>query len=462
MIGATEQVKLHNGIKITVPAGNNLITNYVLKEQGDWFEHEIHFVREFIKPDMHVLDIGANYGLYATAIANNLTDGGHLWCFEPTPSTTTALRETFAANGFSDRVTLIEAGLSDNNGQASFYVSENSELNSLYETSCTSGEKITIDLVTLDDSYEKYRWPKLDFIKLDAEGEELNILKKGKKTLSECSPLIMFEFQTIGSAYNVKLIHAFKTIGYSCYSLVSELNILVPFEPSQSNADAYLLNLFCCKDDTAAKLRGQGILVDDATKNKSYNGSAYSQLSKLRYFKEFNLHGWQEVDDQYKNLLEAYNHYRDAALSKKERYENLLYAFDIVKQNLNEGVSNILVLSTYMRVAFDIGQQALGMQIGNYIVSKYLWKATPFRIDGGFVPASDKFESVSVKGGSPHEWLLSSVIDALIRKSSHSSFYNGESVLPFIETLSKLNFLQDDITKRKDMIEARNFNPKQI
>lgn len=457
----TEQVIIENDTKISVPANKNLLTNYVLKEQGDWFEYEIQFVREFIKPDMHALDIGANFGLYTTAIAKNLSDKGHLWCFEPTPSTASALRETLTANEIEERVTLIQAGLSDNNGQASFYISENSELNSLHKTDCTSGDKVTIDLVTLDGMYEKYDWPKLDFIKLDAEGEELSILKKATKTLSECSPLIMFEFQTIGCAYNFELVNAFKDIGYSPYYLIPGLNILLPFSQSQSNVDAYVLNLFCCKEDTADSLRKQGILIEEAIERKSGKDCGYSQLSKLGYFKELDLQSKQGVDESYKNLLEAYNHYRDETLSKKERYENLLYAFHIVKQNLSTGVSNIAVLSTYCRVAFDIGQRALGMQIGNYLVDKYLHKATPFKIDHPFVPASPKFEIISVSGGSPHQWLLSSVIDGLIRKSSHSSFYNGESLLPFIEALGKLDYLPRDIAKRKAMIEARKVRSAQ-
>lgn len=120
------------------------MSNFVLREQGDWFEDEIHFVRKFIKPDMVALDIGANYGLYSSAIAKSLGDKGKLWCFEPTPNTADALRRTIEKNDLSKRVEIIEAGLSDHVGTATFYMTPNAELNSLTSDGELSAEWLTI------------------------------------------------------------------------------------------------------------------------------------------------------------------------------------------------------------------------------------------------------------------------------------------------------------------------------
>ena len=36
----TENITLNDGAVVTVPADASLMTNFVLKEQGDWFEKE--------------------------------------------------------------------------------------------------------------------------------------------------------------------------------------------------------------------------------------------------------------------------------------------------------------------------------------------------------------------------------------------------------------------------------------
>ena len=161
----TTYITLNDGTKICAPEEANLMSNYVLLEQGDWFEDEIHFVRHFIKPGMIALDIGANDGLYSTAIANNLGDNGKLWCFEPTPNTAKALRSTIEKNKLEKQVEVIEAGLSDHAGTATFYLSPNAELNSLTSSTETSEESLTIKLLTLDQCKKEHDWKKIDFIK---------------------------------------------------------------------------------------------------------------------------------------------------------------------------------------------------------------------------------------------------------------------------------------------------------
>jgi protein O-GlcNAc transferase len=72
----TETIKIVNDVHVTIPSSLQLMTPYVLHEQGDWFEDEIKFLRTFIKPGMGIIDIGANYGLYTLTIAKIVGDNG--------------------------------------------------------------------------------------------------------------------------------------------------------------------------------------------------------------------------------------------------------------------------------------------------------------------------------------------------------------------------------------------------
>jgi len=453
----TTYITLNDGTKICAPADKNLMTNYVLNEQGDWFEDEIHFVRALIKPDMQTLDIGANYGLYSTAIANNLGKKGKLWCFEPTQNTADALRNTIKENNLEDRVELIQAGLSDHSGQATFFTSPNAELNSLTKTSTTSGEKQTIELLTLDQCFEKYQWKALDFIKLDAEGEELNILKAGKQTLSECSPLIMFELKH-GAEVNTPLITAFKTLGYESYHLIPSLNILTPLDMSKP-LDDYQLNLFCCKNDTAEKLMTDGFLVKNPKIAAIQSSQTYDAFfNDQPFLKDIQKNINQPSDARsitFQQTLNAYAGSRNSKLSNTDRFQHLLLAFEFVKKLLSSGESKIERLSTLARISYDIGQRGIGNQITTYIIDRYIEKANAIEvINEPFLPSSKEFETISTDG-ELNNWLLSSALDQYIRKHAFSCYFTQKKLEPHFNKLKSLGFLKAEMEKRQAALLAR-------
>ena len=108
---------LCGNIQVTAPTSARLMTPFVLQEQGDWFEDEMAFIRAFIRPGMQVIDIGANYGLYALTIAKRIGETGKLWAFEPTAFTADCLAASIADNQLGN-IELIRAGLSDRLGRS--------------------------------------------------------------------------------------------------------------------------------------------------------------------------------------------------------------------------------------------------------------------------------------------------------------------------------------------------------
>src|SRR4029453_175899 len=90
-----------DGVRVVVPDSLALITPYVLREQQDWFEDEIKFLRQLLQPGDKVIDIGANYGLSTLSMARTVGPGGHVWAFEPASETASFLADSIAANGFA-------------------------------------------------------------------------------------------------------------------------------------------------------------------------------------------------------------------------------------------------------------------------------------------------------------------------------------------------------------------------
>tara|TARA_R110001592_G_scaffold291131_2_gene560456 strand:+ start:63914 stop:65287 length:1374 start_codon:yes stop_codon:yes gene_type:complete len=445
---ATTFITLNDGTEICAPEEINLMSNYVLREQGDWFEDEIHFVRNFIKPGMLALDIGANYGLYSAAIAKNLGDNGKLWCFEPTPNTAKALRSTIEKNNLTNQVEIIEAGLSDHKGTATFYLSPNAELNSLTSSTKSSEESLTINLLTLDQCQQEYHWQSIDFIKLDAEGEEANILKQASKTLEACSPLIMFELKH-GQEINHSLIGDFKRLGYEPYYLILGLDIIAPLNFS-APLDSYLLNLFCCKPSTAQQLEKDGYLVTKTEampgKDDAIQADFFGQISAFSGLEEREAH-----DQNYRQAINAYIGSRDKTLDKQQRYQHLLFAFDIVKKVLNQGESKIERLSTYARIAFDMGQRKVGVQICDYVINKYLKNRSSIKIEEPYIPINTLFESTAQKQ-LENDWMLASFVDEYIRKHAFSCYFSKDKTIPYFNTLKKLGFMLPDMEKREQTL----------
>lgn len=274
------QINISDGVKVCVQPNIAQMTSYILLEQEDWMEDEIAFVRQFVTPEMNVFDIGANHGVYALSIATKL-DSGHVWAFEPTVAPGRMLAKSIELNGFPKKVTWVHAGLSNHNGTAEIATSLNSELNSLHAAHACR-EKIS--LTTIDEYIKSNSINQpVNFVKLDAEGEEINILRGGQNFFSRQSPLIMFELKH-GSTVNHGLIQALNELGYDIYRLLVDLNILVEYDNS-SQSD--ILNLFACKPDTAAEMSLRGLLARK------------QDVAKVETHKYFSENDWQTIIKYY-------------------------------------------------------------------------------------------------------------------------------------------------------------------
>src|ERR1700751_3958981 len=180
-------VRVKGGGEICVPASPS-ITTYTLIEQEDWFEKEIAFVRRLLRPGMRAIDVGANYGTYTLAMAKAVGASGRVWAYEPASATARYLRNTIGRNGLA-QVEMCQAALSDRPGVGRLHLDTQVELNRL--TADGNGEEVS--LTTLDSEDLSRSWEPVDFIKIDDEGGELDIIRGGETFFAEQSPLVMFE-----------------------------------------------------------------------------------------------------------------------------------------------------------------------------------------------------------------------------------------------------------------------------
>jgi|GEM_PF-1148876 len=198
---------------------------------------EITFIRKFLKAGDIFFDVGANIGLFSLYAANKVTNAGKVFSFEPAPITYQRLMSNVVLNELVN-VKSENIGLSSNEAILKFNVSLTgydawnsfAELNEIGET-----ETIEVPVISLDRYIQKNNITKIDLIKIDVEGWELNVMKGAINLLSqENAPVLLVEFTETNAFaagyYCGELFDFVKSFGYEWYSYDKETNELIPQE----------------------------------------------------------------------------------------------------------------------------------------------------------------------------------------------------------------------------------------
>ena len=150
----------------------------------------VQVMKRFLKADSNCIDIGCHKGDVLKSILDYSPKGTH-YAFEPIPDLFNDLVDFFPSNCKFHQI-----GLSDSKEEASFnHVISNPAYSGFkkrrYDNSDEKVTKITVNTDLLDNIIPKDH--KIDFIKIDVEGAELNVLKGGIATIKRNKPLIVFE-----------------------------------------------------------------------------------------------------------------------------------------------------------------------------------------------------------------------------------------------------------------------------
>ncbi len=176
---------------------------------------------KIIKPGDICWDIGANIGFYTCLLASQVKDRGAVLAFEPAVRTCDYLQENVSLNEFTN-VTVVNKGLGENREQRQLYYSEaalaEGTASLKYPNGRTASERVTLD--TIDNLIGKLPMP--DFIKIDVEGYQLEVLRGGERFLKTHAPLLMAELKDVGETNRDDFCEIEKYItdlGYSLYEI---------------------------------------------------------------------------------------------------------------------------------------------------------------------------------------------------------------------------------------------------
>ena len=135
-----------------------------------------------------VYDIGANVGYYSLMAAVLAGNTGHVYAFEPLPRNVEFLKQHVALNMMADMISVFEVAVSDRTGVAAFDLGASTSMGHLAE----SGE-IEVKQARLDDMLAAGEIKPPDYIKVDVEGAEFEVLNGARKLLEKYRPIIFLD-----------------------------------------------------------------------------------------------------------------------------------------------------------------------------------------------------------------------------------------------------------------------------
>jgi FkbM family methyltransferase len=150
--------------------------------------------RFILKSNEIVFDVGSHIGFFAIRQAKRLR-GGKVFAFEPNPDTFSRLLKNIQANKLKNIYPLNKA-VTSRQGKLVLHLSRgSSEAATIMaeEKNDDHDKKMEVKTITLDQAIKKYQIPKINLMKIDVEGAELEVLKSGLKNALPLTEKIIIE-----------------------------------------------------------------------------------------------------------------------------------------------------------------------------------------------------------------------------------------------------------------------------
>ncbi|MER8629837.1 FkbM family methyltransferase [Mesorhizobium opportunistum] len=166
--------------------------------KGDsYFDHAVpdepfKFAMTALPDEAVVFDIGSNIGMTAVIAAKR--GAAKVYAFEPDPNVFPFLLDTIKANA-----ALVDAhniALGSKKGTLSFFSNPDSASASHLVTENTLGHSPThkVEMSTFDAFVTSRQIDRIDFIKIDVEGFEIDVLWGARETIPRLKPSLLIEF----------------------------------------------------------------------------------------------------------------------------------------------------------------------------------------------------------------------------------------------------------------------------
>ena len=226
---------------------------------SDYTEHSIYFgylendfneLFEMAKGKKVIIDVGVNVGSTLLNFAKICPDG-FVFGFEPDGKSISKAERNLKLNEFNNAA-IIKKGLGDQNVSARLYkvnggnAGQNRFLSPAVSKLIGESNYDEAEVIKLDDFVEEKGLDRIDLIKIDVEGFELNVLRGAEQSLRKFSPVLFIELMDINLALqgenSKSLICFLERLGYEIYHARTKEII-----SSKDATDHYDCDIICKK-----------------------------------------------------------------------------------------------------------------------------------------------------------------------------------------------------------------------
>ncbi|WP_245841484.1 FkbM family methyltransferase [Paraburkholderia ribeironis] len=200
---------------------NDTFVGRSLQAYGEWSEPESFLFQQIIREGDVVVEAGANIGSHTVGLSKAVGLAGIVHAFEPQRHTFQLLCANLSLNECFN-VFAYPHAVGSENKTISFPVADPTVTNnfgasSLHLTDCPTE---AISMRTLDSM----NFPRLDLLKVDIEGFEVDMLAGARTTISTCRPVVYLEYMNPYNGDNSKVfVEYFSDLRYDLYYYITPI-----------------------------------------------------------------------------------------------------------------------------------------------------------------------------------------------------------------------------------------------
>tara|TARA_Y100000815_G_scaffold59808_1_gene48273 strand:- start:46 stop:876 length:831 start_codon:yes stop_codon:yes gene_type:complete len=248
----------------------NLATSvriYQRNKQGRKFEPEAPYMKEVVKPGDICLHFGGSDGRHSYLMADHVGPSGHVHVYEPSNYSYAILERLLRWHKLTnvtphnlavgaergEMILSVPKKLSGHLGRAYGVVTASGQTAS-EEHLATSNSSEFVDqetsVVSLDNVMEDEKLDRVDFIRCDVEGSEINFIKGGAKTIEKYLPSLLIEIHPFSLERNFNssgevVRDYFIDLGYRMWQLNdddTEMYESTEIDPKRRRKDYFLIH----------------------------------------------------------------------------------------------------------------------------------------------------------------------------------------------------------------------------
>ncbi|MBN2588959.1 MAG: FkbM family methyltransferase [Sedimentisphaerales bacterium] len=225
-----------------------------LENYGEWAQNELEVISHFIQKNDHVLDVGAFIGTHTAVFSSLVGSEGKVYSFEPVEYIFNILSKNIQRNHFENtilfnvalgsRENIISTPIIDFNKTKNY---GSFSLKEKYELKEQLSNNIKVEFI------DKYDFKKVDFIKIDVEGMEYDVLRGGINTIQRYRPYIFSEANSLEDG--IAVLNLSRDIHYKAYGVLTFAYCKNNFRKNQTNIfdEAQELGLLLIPEENIAK-----------------------------------------------------------------------------------------------------------------------------------------------------------------------------------------------------------------